>query len=145
MDITCPSFQNNGIIPKKHAYEGQNLSPALNFIDVPKAASTLVLIVDDPDAPSGTIDHWIVWNIPSDITGIEEGQKGLTSGLNSYLVNRYKGPCPPSGSSHRYFFKLYALDTMLKLPSRVNKKQLVSAMQGHIIDKAVLIGTYATP
>ncbi len=142
MDITSPSFQNNGIIPKKHACEGDNLSPALNFTDVPKAATTLVLIVDDPDGPSGTFDHWIVWNIPADITGIEEGQKGLTTGLNSFLVSRYKGPCPPVGSSHRYFFKLYALDTKLKLPSRVNKKQLLAAMQGHIIDRAQLIGIF---
>ena len=142
MDITSPSFKNNGIIPEKHACEGENLSPALNFDNVPKAASTLVLIVVDPDAPCGTFDHWIVWNIPADSKGIEEGQKGLTSGLNSYLVSRYKGPCPPIGSSHRYFFKLYALDTKLKLPSRVNKKQLMAAMQEHIIDKAELIGIF---
>lgn len=142
MEITAESFQNGMAIPAKHTCQGENISPALKFHNVPKETVSLVLIMDDPDAPGGTFDHWLIWNIAPDIVGLQEGQKGLEMGLNSFVVNRYRGPCPPPGASHRYFFKLYALSKKLNLPSKTKKKQLEAAMQGHILSQANLIGTF---
>lgn len=143
MEISSPAFEYNMPIPAKYTCQGENLSPPLAFGNIPKDAKSLVLIVDDPDAPHGTFDHWLVWNIPSNSTGLLEAQKGLETGINSYMDNRYRGPCPPPGSSpHHYHFKLYALDMTVDLPSKTTKKQLEAVIKDHILDKAELIGTF---
>ena len=142
MKLTSPAFENNGKIPSEYTCDGSGTSPELNIEDVPKNAKSLVLINDDPDAPVGTWDHWIVFNIPPTTAKIEKGDEpeGL-GGKNSWGRTGYGGPCPPSGV-HRYFFKLYALDAMLNLKEGAAKKEIENAMQGHIIAKAELMGTY---
>ena len=142
MKLTSPDFKHNSMMPSELTCDGDGASPELNIEDVPKNAKSLVLINDDPDAPVGTWDHWIVFNMPPTTKKIEKGQEpeGL-GGKNSWGRTGYGGPCPPSGV-HRYFFKLYALDTMLNLNEGAAKKEIESAMQGHIIAKAELMGTY---
>lgn len=142
MKIESEVFLPNQKIPSKYTCEGENLSPPLRFSDIPKGTQSFVLIVDDPDAPRGTFDHWITWDIPSATTHLTEGVHVSHQGKNGFGVNIYRGPCPPPGSSHRYFFKLYALDTMLNLPEGSSKSQVEKAMQGHILDKAEVVGTY---
>ena len=142
MKLTSPAFQHNGQIPSEFTCDGSDLSPPLTISDVSNNAKSLVLISDDPDAPVGTWDHWIMFNIPASTTQIPKGTepKGI-GGRNSWGRTGYGGPCPPSGT-HRYFFKLYALDTMLNLPEGATKKDIEKAMQGHILAKAELMGTY---
>ncbi|MBI2208180.1 YbhB/YbcL family Raf kinase inhibitor-like protein [Candidatus Woesearchaeota archaeon] len=142
MKLTSPAFKHNGKIPSEYTCDGNDISPELRIEDVPKNAKSLVLINDDPDAPIGTWDHWIVFNIPSTTTKMNKNEepKGV-GGKNSWGRTGYGGPCPPSGT-HRYFFKLYALDTELNLVGGATKKELEKAMEGHIIEKAELIGLY---
>jgi len=142
MKLTSPAFGNNGNIPPEFTCDGSDLSPQLDIADVPSNAKSLVLICDDPDAPVGTWDHWVVFNIEPSAKEIHKGSepKGQP-GNNSWNKTGYGGPCPPSGT-HRYFFKLYALDTMLNLPQGSAKKQIEAAMQGHILAKTELIGLY---
>lgn len=142
MQIDSPVFEQHSPIPKKYTCEGQDVSPPLVFNDIPKNAKSLALVMDDPDAPMGTFDHWIVWNLTPDTHSLDEGATVPMQGKNSYKEMRYRGPCPPPGSPHRYFFKLYALDTMINLPKESNKKQLEEAMEGHILGRAELVGTY---
>ncbi|MBI2541408.1 YbhB/YbcL family Raf kinase inhibitor-like protein [Candidatus Woesearchaeota archaeon] len=142
MKLASPAFQNNAAIPSEYTCDGSDLSPALLISDVPSNAKSLVLVMDDPDAPAGTWDHWAVFNINPSIKEITKGaEPGGTAGRNSWGRAGYGGPCPPSGT-HRYFFKMYALDIMLGLPENSTKKELEKAMQGHIIAKAELMGTY---
>ncbi|MBI2658375.1 YbhB/YbcL family Raf kinase inhibitor-like protein [Candidatus Woesearchaeota archaeon] len=142
MKLTSPVFANNGTIPSEYTCDGNDLSPELIIDDVPSNAKSLVLISDDPDAPVGTWDHWVVFNIPAATKEIQKGKepKGI-GGRNSWGRTGYGGPCPPSGT-HRYFFKLYALDIMLNLPQGAAKKDIEKEMQGHIAAKAELMGTY---
>jgi Raf kinase inhibitor-like YbhB/YbcL family protein len=142
MKISSPAFGENESIPPKYTCDGQDLIPPLKFEGVPDGAASLALIVDDPDAPGGTWDHWIVWNIPPKTKEIAEGKHppGVT-GQNSWGKNAWGGPCPPD-RQHRYFFKLYALDTKLDLPVGENKKDLEKAMKGHILMEAKLVGVY---
>jgi Raf kinase inhibitor-like YbhB/YbcL family protein len=140
MKITSPEFANNGFIPAKFSCEGEEVSPALEISDIPEAAQELALIVDDPDAPMGTFVHWVLYNIPV-MNRIGEGSVAGTRGVNTANEKCYNGPCPPSGT-HRYFFKIYALDKKLNLKEGLSKGVLEKAMQGHIIDKAELIGLY---
>lgn len=142
MLMESPAFENHASIPEKYTCEGENLSPPLIFKETSAKAKSLALIVDDPDAPHGTFDHWIVWNIPIETQSLAEGAKVGVMGKNGFNVNTYKGPCPPPGKPHRYFFKLYALDVVLDLIPGSSKKQLEDAMEGHIVDKATLVGTY---
>lgn len=142
MEIQSPEFEQHQTIPKKFTCEGRDVSPPLAFKDIPKGTKSLALIMDDPDAPMGTFDHWIVWNIPSNTTKLEEGAILQNQGRNHFRENRYRGPCPPKGSPHRYFFKLYALDTNINLSNGSTKGQLEDAMEGHILGKAELVGTY---
>lgn len=148
MIIQSKVFEHQKPIPIRYTCEGEDLSPPLAFSGIPKAAKSLVLIVDDPDAPMGTFDHWIVWNIPPTLTGISEGAKELfennkvLQGRNGYGNNFYGGPCPPPGKPHRYFFKLYALDTLINLKEGVSKSEVEKAMKGHILEQAEVIGTY---
>ena len=132
-------FQHEGQIPKEYTCDGQDKIPPLEISSVPAAAKSLALIMDDPDAPMGTWDHWIQWNIPAN-TKLVDRQMGV-AGRNSWGRMNYGGPCPPSGV-HRYFFKLYALDTMLDLPAGSNKTALEKAMKGHILAEAALMGKY---
>lgn len=142
MKLTSLAFVNNGAIPSEYTCDGNDLSPELIISDVPSSAKSLVLISDDPDAPVGTWDHWVVFNMSPSKKEIPKGTepKG-TAGKNSWGRTGYGGPCPPSGT-HRYFFKLYALDTMLNLPQGATKKELEMAMHGHIITQTQLVGLY---
>lgn len=141
MELTSNAFEHHSTIPLKYTCQGENVSPAMMISNLPKNTKTLALIVDDPDAPHGTFDHWIVWNIPPAAT-IEESAKLGVQGSNGYRVNEYRGPCPPPGSLHHYHFKLYALDTTLNLQEGSSKGELLKAMQGHILEQAELIGTF---
>ena len=143
MKISSSQFSHQGTIPKKYTGEGEDISPPLDFADIPPNAKTLVLIVDDPDAPMGTFDHWIAWNIPANQTRLEENSSVPKQGTNHFKKQSYGGPMPPNGHGpHRYFFKLYALDTELNLPEGSTKEQLEEAMQPHILDQAQTMGTY---
>ena len=142
-------FEYKQPIPIEYTCEGRNISPPLQLSGVPEQADSLVLIMDDPDAPKGTFDHWILWNISPKVTTISEGAEELFGegsevkrGTNSYGELDYRGPCPPPGKPHRYFFKLYALDTHLSLKEGVSKHDVEKAMEGHVIDQAELVGTY---
>jgi Raf kinase inhibitor-like YbhB/YbcL family protein len=144
MKIESSAFKHNERIPPLYTCDGKNINPPLVFSDVPPKARSLALINDDPDAPVGTWDHWLLWNMAPDVSGITENSvpSGSIEGVQSWGRTGYGGPCPPAGT-HRYFFKLYALDTMLTLDKRGNKSALLSAMQGHIIAQAELIGLYS--
>ena len=140
MKISSPEFGNNSSIPSKFTCEGQDINPTLSIEGVPAQTKTLALIMDDPDAPMGTWVHWVVFNIPID-DRIEEDSVPGTPGMNTAKKLEYHGPCPPSGT-HRYFFKIYALDCELDLQEGASKGALEKVMQGHILDKAELIGLY---
>ena len=141
MKLTSPAFEHNQMIPKKFTCQGNDVNPELNIAGIPAEAKSLVLIVDDPDAPIGTWVHWVVFNIPSATTKIKENSIPGMQGYNDFGRNNYGGPCPPSGT-HRYFFKLYALDTELDLKEGIKKQELEKAMEGHILVKTELIGLY---
>lgn len=143
MKILSPAFEANQIIPSKYTCDGENVNPPLQISDVPVNAKSLVLISDDPDAPMGTWVHWIVWNIAPDTKEIAEDSvpSGATEGITSFGSKGYGGPCPPSGT-HRYFFKLYALDKMLDLPPSAKISDVEKAMAEHILDKSEIVGLY---
>jgi Raf kinase inhibitor-like YbhB/YbcL family protein len=142
MEITSPEFKNNTSIPQKFTCQGTDRSPTIEIKDAPANAKSLVLTVDDPDAPRGNWDHWIVYNILPQTTTIAEGTVPGLQCLNDFRRKEWGGPCPPSGT-HRYFFKIYALDIMLpKLPDNARKNDLLNVMEGHIVDKAELVGLY---
>ena len=144
MKITSDAFLEGELIPTKYTCDGENINPPLIFSDVPDEAVTLALIMDDPDAPSGTWVHWVLWNITPDTSEIGEGEvpKGSMEGGTDFGRPGYGGPCPHLGT-HRYFFKLSALDTKLALPKESTKKDLEAAMAGHVIEQAELMGIYA--
>jgi len=140
MKLTSPAFEYNKFIPKKFTCLGEDVNPTLDIKDIPRGAQSLVLIVDDPDAPVGTWVHWVVYDIPvTDL--IKENSIPGTQGINDFNKINYGGPCPPSGT-HRYFFKLYALDTKLNLAQGRTKTQIEKAMDGHILEKDELIGLF---
>ncbi|MGC4113226.1 MAG: YbhB/YbcL family Raf kinase inhibitor-like protein [Myxococcales bacterium] len=152
LTITSPAFQHDGDLPTSTTCEGKNISPALEWAGVPAAAKSLVLIVDDPDAPDPkapkmTWVHWLLYNLPTTSKGLPEGvaQKdlpaGTQGGTSDYKKQEWGGPCPPIGK-HRYFFKLFALDTVLPDLKAPKKADLEKAMQGHILEKAELVGLY---
>lgn len=142
MKITSPSININNQIDKKYTCDGENINPPLRFSELPANTKSLVLIMDDPDAPNGTWVHWIIWNISPEIKEIAENSlplgsiQGKTSSRNSY-----NGPCPPKGT-HRYFFKLYALDTVLDINDQTDAKKLLSIIDKHIIEQTELVGLY---
>ena len=140
MNISSPEFKNNGFIPRKFTCQGKDVSPALIIENIPEGTKGIALIVDDPDAPVGTWVHWVVFNIPI-VSEIKEDSIPGEQGMNDFGRKDYGGPCPPSGT-HRYFFKIYALDATLEASKGVNKRTLEKSMQGHILDKAELIGLY---
>ena len=143
MKITSSAFQEGANIPSKFSCDGANTSPPLQISDVPSEAKSLVLIVDDPDAPSGLFTHWAVWNISPQTSTIAEGStpKGM-QGTNDFGKSGYGGPCPPSGT-HRYYFKIFALDRELDLPFGAKRGQLDAAMKGHVIAQGELMGRYS--
>lgn len=140
MKVSSTVFEHEGMIPQRYSCDGVNISPPLDIEHIPEEAKSMVLIVDDPDAPIATWVHWIVWNIP--VTHhIKENEIHGLQGLNDFQQHHYGGPCPPSGT-HRYFFKVYALDSLLDLPSTTKKTELERAMSEHIIAFGELIGLY---
>ena len=143
MKVTSSAFQEGGSIPQKFTCDGANSSPPLQIAEIPSTAKSLALIVDDPDAPSGLFTHWIVWNISPQTNAVAEGSapKGV-QGANDFAKSGYGGPCPPSGT-HRYYFKVFALDRELNLPSGAKRSQLDAAMKGHVVAQGELIGRYA--
>ena len=140
MKITSKEFEHNQYIPGKFTCQGQDVNPGLTIEDIPEAAQSLALIMDDPDAPMGTWVHWVVFDIP--VTN-KVGENSIPGklGTNDFGRKNYGGPCPPSGT-HRYFFKIYALDQKLDLQEGVSKEDLEQAMEGHVLDQAELIGLY---
>ena len=141
--ITSSAFQEGGNIPSKSTCDGSDTSPPLQITGIPSEAKSLVLIADDPDAPGGLFTHWLVWNIPPQTNSIAEGSapKGV-HGTNDFGKPDYKGPCPPPGT-HRYSFKIYALDHELDLRGGAKRGQLDAAMKGHVVAQGVLVGRYA--
>ncbi len=134
------AFSQNGHIPPHYTCEGKNINPPLIVKNISEKTKTLALIVEDPDAPGGTFDHWICWNISPNIA-ISEGSDPGISGTNSFGNTGYGGPCPPSGE-HRYYFKVFALDTRLDLLAGSKKQELLDAMKGHVLASAELMGFY---
>ena len=146
LQITSSAFAANGSIPSKYTCQGAGVNPELTFSGVPAKAQSLVLIMDDPDVPknlmpSGVFDHWLIWDLPATSKGLAEAAPESKKGINGMGQAGYIGPCPPD-REHRYFFKLYALDTTLPGAKIANKKDLETAMQGHIVEQAELIGRY---
>jgi Raf kinase inhibitor-like YbhB/YbcL family protein len=141
LTIKSPAFEANKKIPQKYTCEGDGINPPLTIEGAPKEAKSLALIFDDPDAVSGTFDHWIMWNIPASTSRIEEDSAPGVQGLNSADEANFHPPCPPSGS-HHYKFTVYALDQTLNLPSNTKKAGLKKAMQGHVLAEGTLIGMY---
>ena len=149
MQLTSTAFAEGAAIPAKHTCDARNVSPPLKWSGVPPGAKSLTLIVDDPDAPSGTWVHWVLYDLPAaaselpeDVAKSQYVTGGAKQGLNDFRHLGYGGPCPPPGKPHRYFFKLYALDAVLDLKPGLTKKDIEKAMEGHILDRAQLMGTY---
>ena len=150
-ELTSTAFAPGQPIPSKYTCNGENVSPPLRWSDPPQGTQSLALICDDPDAPAGTWVHWVLYNLPAKTRALAEAvpanadlPDGSRHGKNSGGRLGYSGPCPPSGT-HRYFFNLYALDTVLGLASGADKSQLLQAMQGHILAQTELMGTYKKP
>jgi len=143
MKITSSAFHEGGNIPSKFTCDGSDTSPPLQIAGVPSNAKMLVLIADDPDAPNGLFTHWLVWNIPPQTNSIAEGSapKGV-QGTNDFGKSGYRGPCPPPGT-HRYSFKIFALDRELDLRAGAKRSQVDAAMKGHLIAQGELVGRYA--
>jgi Raf kinase inhibitor-like YbhB/YbcL family protein len=140
MKLTSPSFKHNGRIPVMFTCDGENINPALDIEDIPEDAGSLALIVDDPDAPGGTFDHWIVFDIPVS-SGIGENSVPGVQGTNDFKRKDYGGPCPPSGE-HRYVFRIFALDDKLDLAEGAGRDEMERAMEGHVLESAELVGLY---
>lgn len=140
LEISSAAFAESGFIPSRYTCEGENINPPLDIEHIPENALCLALIVDDPDAPAGTWVHWLAWNIPL-THHIRENEVHGKEGINDFQQHHYGGPCPPSGT-HRYFFKVYALDALLDLPASTDKLQLEKAMSEHIIGFGELVGLY---
>jgi Raf kinase inhibitor-like YbhB/YbcL family protein len=143
LTITSPAFRSGEFIPSKYTCDGADVNPALAIGNVPSEAKSLAIIMDDPDAPSGMWVHWVVWDIDPKTQEIPEDSVpvGAQLGMNDFRKTPYGGPCPPAGT-HRYFFKLYALDRVLSLGPGTNKITLEKAMKGHVLEQAELMGRY---
>jgi len=146
--VSSSAFQEGGTIPAKYTCDGNDISPPLKWTGIPDVTKSLALISDDPDAPMGTWVHWVMWNIPPSVHELAESvppkpelPDGSRQGISDFRRPGYGGPCPPSGV-HRYYFKVYALDTMLDLPSSTRRADLLKAMKGHILAEGQLMGRY---
>jgi len=149
LSLSSAAFQDGETIPIQYTCEGQDISPALGWSELPKETQSLALVMDDPDAPGGVFTHWVLFNIPADSHELPETipthaelPSGALQGKNDFGRIGYGGPCPPSGRPHRYQFVLYALDQPLDLTAGVSKRQLLGAMQGHILAQGQLTGIY---
>jgi Raf kinase inhibitor-like YbhB/YbcL family protein len=153
MQLTTMAFETGGRIPVRYTCDGEDLSPPLAWSGIPKGTAGFVLIMDDPDAPPGTWVHWVLFDLPSDTKQLAEGlpktetvegggTHGACWGVSSYSRVGYHGPCPPPGSPHRYFFRLYALDAPLGLPAKATKEEVLEAMRGRVLAEAELTGVY---
>jgi len=147
--ITSSAFQDGGDIPKKFTCDGEDVSPALNWSEVPAATKSFALIADDPDAPAGTWVHWVIYDLPANLRQLAENlpresqfKAGGRQGTSDFRKTGYNGPCPPPGKPHRYFFKLYALDQPLNLKSGISKAELENAMRGHVLAQAQIMGRF---
>ncbi len=148
-ELKSNAFGQNSPISAKYTCEGEDVSPPLSWDDSPQEVKSFALINDDPDAPGGNWVHWVIYDIPPEVSELAEGippeeelERGLKQGINDFRRIGYGGPCPPPGKPHRYFFKLYALDTVLNLKPGATKEELLSAMGGHILAETQLIGIY---
>ncbi len=148
IQLTSNAFIEGAMIPQRYTCDGENISPPLLWTGVPPGTRSLALICDDPDAPVGIWDHWVLYNIPANATGLPQSipektilDTGAVHGSNSWGRIGYGGPCPPGGT-HRYFFKLFALDTLLDLKSGATTSQLLEAMEGHVLAQGQLMGKY---
>ncbi|HYS04644.1 MAG TPA: YbhB/YbcL family Raf kinase inhibitor-like protein [Candidatus Dormibacteraeota bacterium] len=147
MELKSPAYAHGAPIPLEYTCDGKDISPPLSFTGTAPGTRSLALIADDPDAPVGTWIHWVAWNIPAGVGSLPANlpkkaalQDGTRQGMNDFRRAGYGGPCPPSGT-HRYFFRLYALDVTLDLPDTTTRKDLDRAMRGHILAEAELLGT----
>jgi Raf kinase inhibitor-like YbhB/YbcL family protein len=154
MKLSSDAFDAGASIPRRHSCDGEDVSPALHWSGVPEGTKSFALIMDDPDAPPGTWVHWVLYDLAGDATGLPENLpkherleggavQGACWGVDRFSRVGYHGPCPPPGGPHRYFFRLYALDTARELNPRATKAQLLSAMKGHVLAEAELMGTYS--
>jgi Raf kinase inhibitor-like YbhB/YbcL family protein len=149
LTVTSTAFKEGESIPKQHTGDGKDTSPPLHWTAPPSGTKSLALICDDPDAPRGTWVHWVLFNLPADTHGLPEGvpahgtiDNGAVQGKNDFRKLGYGGPAPPPGKPHRYFFKLYALDTVLTLSAGATKADVAAAMKGHVLDEGQLMGVY---
>ncbi len=147
--ITTSAFASGAAIPDRYTCKGEDLSPALEWKDAPAKTASFAIIMDDPDAPAGVWVHWVLWNVPRSATSLPEGvpkngrlDDGSQEGRNSFGKTGYNGPCPPPGQTHRYFFRLYALDGQLNLPADADRSQLDGAMKGHVLAQTEYMGTF---
>jgi Raf kinase inhibitor-like YbhB/YbcL family protein len=142
--LSSPDFAAGSLIPSRFTCQGENLPPTLVITGVPAAAQSLVLILDEPDAPSGTFTHWLVWNIPPGTKKLLAGAlpSGALEGVNDFGTRGYSGPCPPSGT-HRYFFRLNALDTILRMAAGASRQEINAVIRGHVLSTSTLMGRYA--
>ena len=141
--LTSSAFENHQRVPRRHTCEGEDLSPSLAWSGLPSGTRSLALIVDDPDAPVGTFTHWVTWGIDPEAGGLAEGEAPAGEGRNDFGAVGYRGPCPPPGHGrHRYFFRLYALDTEPELARGAERAQVEQTLEGHVLDTAELLGEY---
>ncbi len=152
MRLSSAAFEDEERIPDRFTCEGKDISPPLTVEEVSPEAESLVIIVHDPDAPTGVFDHWLIWNLPADTTqippgitrtGVPKELKGAIQGENDFGESDYRGPCPPGSVEHKYRFNLYALDKKLDLKPGTKRQRLQEAMKGHVVDKTMLRGTYS--
>ena len=141
MKVTSPDFSQGSAIPKEFTCDGADISPELDIENLPEDTKSIAIIIDDPDAASGTFTHWIVWNIPS-ANKIEKNSSQGISGTNSFKKTGYQGPCPPAGKAHRYIFKIHALDSELNLDASAEKDDLINAMKSHILAQSEIMAEY---
>ena len=149
MTLTSSGFASGAAIPEQYSCKGSDVSPALEWSGAPPKTAAFAIVMDDPDAPAGTWVHWVMWNIspsshslPQGVAKSEQLDDGTRQGRNSFKKVGYNGPCPPPGQTHRYFFRLYALDQKLDLAPGANRSQLDAAMQGHILAQGQYMGTF---
>jgi len=151
LSLSSPVFVNGGMIPAAFTCDGRNVSPPLQWSDVPAGTASFALVVEDPDAPIGNFTHWMIADIPGEIGGLPEGVPAgdvvsqpvrAVQGVNGFHRSGYGGPCPPAGELHRYYFRLYALDERLEMSGGFTKNQLRAAMSGHVLGEATLMGRY---
>jgi Raf kinase inhibitor-like YbhB/YbcL family protein len=149
LSLTSSAFQNGGMIPRRYTRDGENLSPPLSWEQGPDETRSYVLLVDDSDAPLGSFDHWIVYDIPAEVSSLDEGRpkgdnlpEGGIQGINSSGHIGYDGPAPPPGKPHRYFFRIYAVDEKLNLPPGADKKEVLTKIRNHIVGESEFVGKY---